>query len=338
MTLMFISYFTFSQGKELTLPANSQKSEVKQTIGLSTVEITYSSPAVKKRQIFGGLVPYGRVWRCGADKNTVIKLSHDAKINGKNISAGTYGVHMLPNEGDWEIIFSKNHTSWGSFTYKKEEDALRITVKPKTLTNNVEWLNYGFEGKDAEQTTAYLEWEKLKVPFTISFNVKSIVLQNMRNELRSLPGFGRVAHLQAARYCAQNNFNHEEALSWADIAVRAHPNKFAASIVKAELLRQTNKDAEAEKVMDGVIETASENDLNNYGYQLLQNKKIDKAIIIFSKNVKQNPKSWNAYDSLAEAYLEKGDKKNAKKNYKLAIAKKAPADQKVRIEKVLSKI
>jgi len=238
---------------------------------------------------------------------------------------------MIPGKDKWVVVFSKNNTSWGSYTYQKSEDALRVDVTPKTLTNNVEWLNYGFMNKASESAVAFLEWDNVLVPFNVSFDVKAIVFQNMKNELRSLPGFGNIAHLQAAQYCLQNDYELEQGLKWADRAMRVNPG-FASTAVKAGLLDKTGKSDEAKKLMAKVIDSASENELNAYGYQLMGKKDVKGAIAIFEKNVKKNPKSWNAYDSLAEAYGNAGDKGKMKKYYKLALANNPPAGQKARIE------
>lgn len=145
----------------------SLKASVMQRIGVDTdITIVYSRPGVKGRQIWGGLVPYNKVWRAGADENTTFEVSKDVMINGKKLFAGKYGLHMLPGEKEWTIIFSKNNSAWGSFSYKQEEDALRITVTPKEAPDQ-EWLSYGFENLAGNSATAYLRWEKLKVPFEI---------------------------------------------------------------------------------------------------------------------------------------------------------------------------
>jgi len=331
-TLISLASLSFAQGnRSLTTPMGSQKGEVKQTIGLSDVSITYHSPAVRGRKIMGGLVPYDQVWRCGANENTLIAFSNDAQVEGKNIPAGTYGLHMVPKKDKWTIIFSKNNTSWGSYTYRKDEDALRVDVSVKSVDNSVEWLNYGFMDKKAESAIAYLEWDKVLVPFKVSFDVKAIVMQNMKNELRSLPGFGNIAHLQAAQYCLQNDYEYEQGLKWADRAMQVNPG-FASTSTKAGLLAKTGKEEEAKALMAKVIDSATENELNAYGYQLLGKKDFKGAIAIFQKNVKKHPKSWNAYDSLADAYDNAGDNAKKIKYYKLALAKNPPANQKARIE------
>lgn len=157
----------------------SLKAGVMQRLGTDTdITIEYSRPGVKGRTIWGALVPYGMApgneyskgkpfpWRAGANENTTIEVSRDVLIEGKKLPAGKYGIHMIPSQKDWVIIFSKNNSAWGSFSYDQKEDALRITVTPVTAPH-MEWLMYGFDDLAGTSATAYLRWEKLKVPFKI---------------------------------------------------------------------------------------------------------------------------------------------------------------------------
>ena len=158
----------------------SLKAGVMQRLGADTdITIEYSRPGVKGRKIWGALVPYGMApgnqysknqpfpWRAGANENTTISFSKDVLIEGKPLPAGKYGLHMIPSEKEWTIVFSKNTSAWGSFSYKPEEDALRVTVTPVAAPFE-EWLSYGFDDLAGKSATAFLRWEKLKVPFKIS--------------------------------------------------------------------------------------------------------------------------------------------------------------------------
>lgn len=157
----------------------SLKAGVMQRLGVDTdITIEYSRPGVKGRTIWGDLVPYGLApgnryskdkpypWRAGANENTTIEFSKDVVVEGNKLPAGKYGIHMIPSETEWIVIFSKNNSSWGSFAYNQEEDALRITVKPVEAPFQ-EWLMFGFEDLAGKSAVAFLHWEKLKVPFKI---------------------------------------------------------------------------------------------------------------------------------------------------------------------------
>jgi len=157
----------------------SLKASVTQRLGTDCdITIDYSRPGVKGRKIWGGLVPYGMSagneysknkpfpWRAGANENTTIEFKKDVLVEGKLIPAGKYGLHMIPGEKEWTIIFSKNNSAWGSFTYNQDEDALRVTVTPVKAPHQ-EWLMFGFDDLAGTSATAYLHWEQLKVSFKI---------------------------------------------------------------------------------------------------------------------------------------------------------------------------
>ena len=181
LVLMF-SFFlvfpfsSFSQSGEIP---KSLKASVTQRLGADTdITIDYSRPGVKGRKIWGELVPYGLApgnkysnekpypWRAGANENTTIEINKDILIEGSRLPAGKYGIHMIPGEKEWVVIFSKNNSSWGSYTYNQEEDALRITVKPVAAPHK-EWLEFGFDDLAGTSATAFLYWEKVRVPFKI---------------------------------------------------------------------------------------------------------------------------------------------------------------------------
>lgn len=171
-----LSSLVQAQDKEIR---KSLRASVTQTLGVDT-EITFEfgRPGVKGRTIWGDLEPYGLhegnkysdnkpyPWRAGADENTTITISKDVKVDGKKLAAGKYGIHMIPSESEWTVMFSKKNDAWGSYSYDEKEDALRITVKAVKAPNQ-EWLIFGFEDLAGTSATAYLHWEKVKVPFKI---------------------------------------------------------------------------------------------------------------------------------------------------------------------------
>jgi len=166
LLLFLLSFQAESLAQDKDVRA-SLKATAMQRIDVETdITIVYSRPGVKGRKIWGGLVPYNEVWRAGANENTTFEVSKDVLIKGQKLPAGKYGLHMIPGEKEWTVIFSKNNSAWGSFSYKKGEDALRITVTTKEAPHQ-EWLMYGFENLAGTSATAYLWWEKLKVPFEI---------------------------------------------------------------------------------------------------------------------------------------------------------------------------
>ncbi len=165
-----------AQGKQVRA---SLKASVMQRLGTDTdITIEYSRPGIKGRKIWGELVPLGLApgnkyskdkpfpWRAGANENTIIQFSKDVLVEGQKLAAGKYGLHMIPGEKEWIVIFSKNSAAWGSFAYNQDEDVLRVTVVPAKAPHQ-EWLLYGFDDLAGSSATAFLHWEQVKVPFKI---------------------------------------------------------------------------------------------------------------------------------------------------------------------------
>ena len=319
VSLIMVCFTQFLMPQQnLTQPRASQHAIVMQTIGFTKIKVDYHGPLVKGRTIWGKLVPFGKVWRAGANENTVIYFGSDVTVNGNKLPKGKYGLHMIPSQNEWTIIFSKNSWSWGSFSYDQNEDALRINVKPENAPFQ-EWLSYSFDNPTKNSVVASMRWEKLKVSFKIEIDRHKLVLENFRKQLRSLPRFFWQGWNQAANYCLNNKVNLTEAMQWVDRSLNINKN-FVNLSTKAGLLQLMGKNTEAEKIKKGAIKIANEAQLNTAGYQLLSAKKIDEAIKLFKLNIKRHPSSWNVFDSLAEALLAKGDKKGAKKYYEKALS------------------
>lgn len=174
-----------AQSLVLDLPAPSQRAQVAQRIGITDITIDYHRPLVKDRKIWGALVPYGQVWRAGANENTTVSFSGPVMVESKPLEKGTYGLHMLPNADEWTVIFSKMSDAWGSFTYDQAEDALRVAVKPKPAEMH-NALTYDFADLQPDSAVIELEWEKLAVPFKVSVDVHAAVLASLKRQLRGL--------------------------------------------------------------------------------------------------------------------------------------------------------
>jgi tetratricopeptide (TPR) repeat protein len=322
----------------------SPHSKVMQEVGFSEITIDYHRPAVKGREVWGKLVPYGMTnlgfgtakespWRAGANENTTISFTDDVKINGNTLKAGTYGLHIIVTEEDWVIIFSKTSTAWGSFFYDPKDDALRVNVKPEK-SDFTEWLVYGFENLTNQSADVFLKWENIKVKFEAAFDMDNVVLDRYRKLLVGAQGFNAQNYQQAATYFIAKNINLDEAEQWIDHSIQIQETG-SNLLTKAQLLEKKGSKKEAEDLIKKEINIATEAELNTYGYTLmLQYNDIDKALDIFKINVDKHPDSWNVYDSLGEAYGKKGDKENAVKYYSIAL-QKSPENQKERIEKAI---
>ncbi|RJP61264.1 MAG: DUF2911 domain-containing protein [Ignavibacteriales bacterium] len=329
---------------QLTVPRVSPHASITQTIGISTIKIDYHRPAVNGREVWGDVVPYGLTnlgfgngnpapWRAGANENTTISFSHDAMVNGNKVDAGTYGLHMIPSQGEWTIIFSNQTTAWGSYFYDEAEDYLRFNVSPQE-TDFTEWLTYTFDDITSNSVIASLRWENLMIPFKIEFDLHKIVIESFEDELIGSAGFFWNAYDQAATYCVNNNVYLDKAMVWADKAISLN-RTLPTLITKSRILVASGKEEEADKLVDEALQIGSENEVNMYGYQLMTQGNIDKAIEIFEYNIDRNPESWNVYDSLGEALKNKGEIEKSRDAYKKARSL-APESQKARIDQILS--
>ena len=337
------------QAQNITTPRTpSPAAVVSQVIGISTITVNYSRPSVKGREVWGNLVPYGwnvqgfgtgnsAPWRAGANENTTIKFTHDAKVEGQSVPAGTYGLFFVVNKDNTgEVILSKDSRSWGSFFYDPKNDQLKAKIQLRDIPNT-EMLTYDFINTSKTAAELVLNWEKKQLPVKIEFDVDNIVMANAAEELKGPVGFTWQGFSSAANYALQNNVNHEQALKWIDQAITQNRN-FNTLNIKSGLLKQTGKSEEADKLVAEALTIATENELNAYGYNLLGQGQNDKAIEIFILNTQRHPKSANTWDSLGEAYATKGDKKNAIASFKKSLGMNPPANVKANSEKFLKQL
>lgn len=224
--------------QQLELPRPSPKSSVSQTVGVTEIAIHYGSPGVKGRTVWGDLVPYGEVWRTGANENTTITFGTPVKIGGKELPAGTYGLQTIPTAGEWTVIFSKDAELWGAYDYKPENDALRIQAKPRPAPEMVERMRFTIENATDNSAEVVLAWEKLEVPFTVEVDMEKTAVASLRNAVRWQTPY------QAANWCIQNNTCLEDAARWLDASIALQPT-FTNQRAKAQWLAKNNNFKEA---------------------------------------------------------------------------------------------
>jgi hypothetical protein len=316
------------------LPRVSPRASVTQRIGLTDITVVYHRPGVKGRVIWGRLVPYDQVWRAGANENTTISFTDPVTVGGKKLPAGTYGLHMIPSQTYWTVVLSYQSRAWGSFSYDEAEDAARVTVTPEEAPHQ-ERLMYAFEDIAEDHCVLSLRWEKIRVAFRVDVDTRTVVVEHLRDGLRGLPRFTWRGWQQAAEWCVNNDTNLDEASGWIDRSIRMNRN-FTNLRVKAALLEKQGATEESRRLMDEALGIATEVEINTYGYQLMGEGRIEDAIAIFEKNAEEHPESWNAFDSLADAYRNKGDRKAAIRNYEKALSMVEDAQQKQRIETILA--
>ena len=304
------------QSALLDLPRDSQRAEVMQKIGITNITIVYHRPLVKGRKVFGGLEPYGKVWRAGANENTTIEFSDPVTIEGKPLAKGVYGLHMMPGETDWTVIFSKNSSSWGSFSYDEKEDALRVTVKSHPDEMH-EALTYDFDDPKPNAATVVMRWDKVAVPFKVEVNTNEIVETSLHSQLRGRAQYEWQAWDEAATFLLQNKANPAEALKDADHSIQMEEH-FENLMTRAGALDALNRKDEATKARNKAIDVGTAIQIHVYGRQLQIQGKQEQAFDAFRANQKKFPDNWLVHSELARMACAKGDFDTAVKEMKIA--------------------
>jgi tetratricopeptide (TPR) repeat protein len=325
-----------AQSLVLSMPRASQRAVVSQRLGLTDITITYHRPLAGERKIWDGVVPYGKVWRAGANENTTIEFTDPVTIEGQPLAKGIYGLHMMPGADVWTIIFSKNSTSWGSFSYDQAEDALRVTAKPQPAEFH-DALQYDFDQVKPDSTLVTLRWEKLAVPFRITVNDKELALQKVRNQLRDLPQYTWMSWDDAATYCEDNKVNLEEALRWADKSIQSE-ERFENLHTKALLLKDVGRSEESAAALNRALALANPLQLYFFGRQLQGQKQKAEALDVFRMVAKRFPDHWLGHLALARVNSAAGDFPTAVKEIKAAQAAGVADPQKQQVESLLHRL
>ena len=315
---LLIAAICSAQSTQMNLPLQSQAAQVTQTIGITDITVKYHRPLVDGRKIWGGLVPYGQVWRAGANLNTTITFANDVTVEGKPLAAGTYGVHMIPGENEWTIIFSNMHTAWGSFSYKESEDALRVTVKPYS-TDMHNALSYDFDQLKPDSAIVVMSWDKLAVPFKVSVDVNKVVEASLHNQLRGLSQYTWDGWDDAATYLVDNKVDLDEALKYEDSSIQ-NEDRYENEMTKSRILAAMGQATEAQKAKDKALALADAQQLYGYARQLQREKKQDQAFAIFQAAAKKYPDNWLSHAGLARIASSEGNYDEATKQLQMALA------------------
>ena len=254
-----------------------QKASVMQTIGVTDITITYSRPPVKGRTIFADapatmearakgeatldnqnerqkgepIVPYGHVWRAGANEATMFVATDDVLINGQPLKAGTYSLHTVPGKEEWTIIFNNDAGQWGSFTYDEKKDALRVKTKAQMVSENQEWLEYTFDPITDNSAQVNIRWEKMRVPFTVEVKDVKAIWRAKADALIAANPTNEVLPLQVANAYAGDK-KWDEALKFVDQSIKVKET-FRNLSAKANILWGAGKKDEALAVADAAI-------------------------------------------------------------------------------------
>ncbi|HEY1660130.1 MAG TPA: DUF2911 domain-containing protein [Candidatus Sulfotelmatobacter sp.] len=335
LSVLLLASFCTAQSVMLDLPRQSQHAVVTQRIGLTDITINYHRPLVNGRQVWGKLVPYGEVWRAGANENTTITFTDPVTIEGHALDKGTYGVHMIPNENQWTVIFSKMSTAWGSFSYKQDEDALRVTVKPAAdEMHNA--LAYDFDDLQPDSAVVTMRWEKVAVPFKVAVNVHDTVEASLKRQTRGLNQYYWEGWDDAANYFLSEKVNLEEALKDEDQSIQTE-ERFDNLMTKSKILEAMGRHEEALSARKEAVDKGSALQLYFYGRQLQGEKKPDEALAQFRENSKRFPDYWTSHVGMARVYSSQGDFDHAVKEMQAALTT-APDSNKSNLQNYVKRL
>lgn len=219
---------------KINFPAASPAATLKQRVGLTDIEVNYSRPSVRGRKIFGGLEPWDKVWRTGANSATKIKFSTPVKLNGTEIPAGSYELFSIPNPTEWTVIVAKDSSEWGAYTYDQKNDIARVKAKPLATPSLVETFAIGFADLRDESATLYLTWENTRVPVKLEVDVTGVLIPQIEAVMAS--DAANKPYFQAAMFYFDHNLDLKKAAGWMDAALAAQPDGFYIAYHRARLL------------------------------------------------------------------------------------------------------
>ena len=344
--LLVISLQASVFGQLLQLPDGgvNQKRKTGTHVGATEVEINWNAPGVKGREgnIWGtSVVPYGFAvlgfgssvaspWRAGANESTTISLSTGVTVNGKKLAAGEYGFFVAVYDDSCTLIFNKNTAGWGSYFYNSSMDVLRVgTRQQKDMKESTERLDYTFTNPTDHTVEIGLVWERWRIPFVVEVDLIGTTLASIQSQLSGAMGFDPPSLEAAAAWCLRNNINYDQALAWINVVVDPNMgriNTFSALSTKAGLLARLNKRTESDQIMQTALLNANVMEMHMYGRQLLNEKRVSEAMVVFEKNYKKNKGIWPTNGGMMRGYSAQGDLKKALEHAKLALAQ-APNDE-----------
>ncbi len=225
---------------------------------------------------------------------------------------------MIPNAEEWTIIFSKNSTSWGSFTYDQAEDALRVTAKPRAADlHNA--LTYEFDDLQPDSAVVTLEWEKIAVPFTVSVDVHDLVQASLKKQLRDLSQYTWMSWDDAANYLLTEKIALDDALKYANTSIE-NEDRYENEITKSKVLTALNRKDDAATAQKKALDLASPLQMHMFARQLQGEKRSDEAFVIYRENAKKHPDQWFVHTGMARMYCAQGKFDDAVKEMKVALA------------------
>jgi tetratricopeptide (TPR) repeat protein len=341
VALSFVATFCqaqFQDGSQpvlLNIPLISQKAAVSQTLGITDITINYHRPLAGERKIWGSTVPYDQVWRAGANQNTTIEFTDPVTVEGQKLDKGVYGLHMIPGKEEWTIIFSRDHTAWGSFAYDQTHDALRVKVRPHD-TDFHNALMYEFEELKPDSAAITLKWEKLAIPFRVAVDVNGITQASLPSQLQGYAQFTWDGWDDAAKYLLENKLDLEQALKYSERSIQ-NEERFDNLLTRSRVLKAQGHAEEAETTLAKALDKASAAQAHVYGRQLILEKRNEEAFKVFRANAAKHPEAWIVHAGLARMYSAEGKFDDAVKELKVA-QQGAPGPQKPQIDGLIRRL
>ncbi len=254
--------------QSIKTPAPSPTQTIKQDFALSSIEVVYSRPNAKGRTIYGDLVPYGKMWRTGANMATKITFGEDVKVGGQSVKAGSYAIYTIPNQNEWEIIINKGANNSGLGGYKPEDDVARFRAKPTKLPFSVETFTIMLSNQTANSLEVDLIWGDMEVPFKVESDIDSKIMASINDVMTK----DTKPYFQAAGYYYDNGKDMAKALEWANKAVDAQPSAYWVAHLKAKIQAKLGDSAGAKATAMKSMELAKT--AKNDDYVVLNEKLI----------------------------------------------------------------
>jgi tetratricopeptide (TPR) repeat protein len=341
---------------QITMPpaGGNKKASVSERIGITDVRIDYDRPAVNGREgkIWGEVVHYGFAdldygtskaapWRAGANENTTFSFSTDVSVEGKLLPAGKYGFFVAMGPEKATLVFSKFNTAWGSFYYDSKDDALRVDVPVVKVNESVERLKYEFNDQKENSAVISLQWEKVKIPFTVSVDLQKEQIASFRREFNMGTFYRYWQNMNtAANYCLVNNINLEEGLSWADRSINTFfgESNFLTLSTYAGLLEKLNRKPEADSIMKKAYPMATMLQLYIYGRTLQRQNKSKEALAVYKMSYEKYGDDIYTLIGMIKGNAAVGNTKEALKFADKALAISKDSNTKSYVEKMAADV
>jgi len=266
---VLIAAFISIKAQSIKTPAPSPPQTIKQDFGLSSIELSYSRPGVKGRKVFGDLVPFGKVWRTGANNATTINFADPVTIGGVKVPSGKYGLLTIPDKDNWTIIITKQVDVTSPADYKMESDVVRVSAKPMATKDKIETFTMQFANVKPSTCDLQMIWENTAVTLPISTDVEATVMKQIDNAMNK----DNKPYYQAAVYYLENGKDLNQALAWFDKAIELQPNAYWVYHQRANALAKLGKKDDAKASAQKSIELAKE--AKNDDYVRLNEKLLD---------------------------------------------------------------